>query len=46
MAASRSTMAEEIPDAYKDVSDVVDTITGAGIATAVARLKPVAMIKG
>jgi tRNA-splicing ligase RtcB len=46
MAASRATLAEEIPDAYKDVSDVVDTITGAGIATAVARLKPVAMIKG
>jgi len=46
MAASRSTLAEEIPDAYKDVSDVVDTITGAGIAKAVARLKPLAMIKG
>lgn len=46
MAASRATLAEEMPDAYKDVTDVVDTITGAGIASAVARLKPLAMIKG
>ncbi len=46
MAASRSTLAEEIPDAYKDVSDVVETITGAGIAVAVARLRPLAMVKG
>lgn len=46
MAASRATMAEEIPEAYKDVTDVVDTITGAGIAEAVARLKPLAMVKG
>jgi tRNA-splicing ligase RtcB len=46
MAASRATMAEEIPEAYKDVSDVVDTITGAGISTPVARLKPFAMVKG
>jgi tRNA-splicing ligase RtcB len=46
MAASRATLAEEIPEAYKDVTDVVDTITGAGIATAVARLKPFALVKG
>ncbi len=46
MAASRATLAEEIPEAYKDVSDVVDTVTGAGIAKAVARLRPVAMVKG
>ena len=46
MAASRATLAEEIPEAYKDVSDVVDTMTGAGIAKAVARLKPFAMVKG
>ncbi|HVN71744.1 MAG TPA: RtcB family protein [Desulfomonilia bacterium] len=46
MAASRATLAEEIPDAYKDVTDVVDTITGAGIAKSVVRLKPFAMVKG
>ncbi|HHO76163.1 MAG TPA: RtcB family protein [Deltaproteobacteria bacterium] len=46
MAASRVTLAEEIPEAYKDVSEVVDTIAGAGIARVVARLVPVAMVKG
>lgn len=46
MAASRGTLAEEIPEAYKDVSEVVATITGAGIARVVARLSPVAMVKG
>jgi len=46
MAASRATLAEEMPEAYKDVSLVVDTITGAGVARAVARLRPIAMIKG
>ena len=46
MAASRSTLAEEIPEAYKDVSEVVATITGAGIARSVARVKPLAMVKG
>jgi tRNA-splicing ligase RtcB len=46
MAASRSTLAEEMPEAYKDVSAVVDTVTGAGIACAVARLRPFAMVKG
>jgi tRNA-splicing ligase RtcB len=46
MAASRATMAEEIPEAYKDVSDVVETIAGAGIAIPVVRLKPFALIKG
>jgi len=46
MAASRATLAEEMPEAYKDVSDVVDTITGAGITSCVARLRPFAMVKG
>ncbi|HOM28345.1 MAG TPA: RtcB family protein [Deltaproteobacteria bacterium] len=46
MAASKATLAEEIPDAYKDVSDVVDTVSGAGIARPVARLRPFAMVKG
>jgi tRNA-splicing ligase RtcB len=46
MASSRATMAEEIPEAYKDVSDVVETIAGAGIAVPVARLKPFAIVKG
>ncbi len=46
MAASRATVVEEMPEAYKDVSKVVDTISGAGIATKIARLKPTGIIKG
>lgn len=39
-------LSEEAPYAYKDVNDVVDVIELAGIATKVARLKPLAVIKG
>ena len=42
----RFTMAEEMPEAYKDVSEVVDVVHGAGIAAKVARLRPVAVVKG
>jgi tRNA-splicing ligase RtcB len=42
----RSTLAEEMPDAYKDVSQVVETVHGAGISKKVARLKPVGVVKG
>ncbi|HXT20071.1 MAG TPA: RtcB family protein, partial [Thermoanaerobaculia bacterium] len=38
MAAGMATVAEEMPEAYKDVADVVDVVTRAGIATKVARL--------
>ncbi len=43
---SRKTLAEEIPEAYKDVGSVVDVVERAGIARKVARLKPVAVVKG
>jgi tRNA-splicing ligase RtcB len=39
-------LAEETPDAYKDVDDVVDTCERAGLARRVARLRPVGVIKG
>ena len=42
----RSTLAEEMPDAYKDISQVVGVVHGAGISRKVARLKPMAVIKG
>jgi tRNA-splicing ligase RtcB len=45
-AGSLAGLAEEAPAAYKDVDLVVDTVTGAGIARKVARLRPVAVIKG
>lgn len=44
--ASRATLVEEIPDAYKDINDVVDVVHGAGIARKVVRLKPLGVIKG
>jgi tRNA-splicing ligase RtcB (3'-phosphate/5'-hydroxy nucleic acid ligase) len=45
-AGSMAGLAEEAPDAYKDVDLVVETVTGAGIARKVARLRPVVVIKG
>lgn len=45
-AASRATVDEEIPEAYKDVREVVDVVTHAGIARKVAQLKPIAVVKG
>jgi tRNA-splicing ligase RtcB (3'-phosphate/5'-hydroxy nucleic acid ligase) len=45
-AESKLTVAEEIPEAYKDVADVVDVMHAAGIALKVAKLVPLAVIKG
>lgn len=45
-AGSLSGLAEEAPEAYKDVDDVVQTVVGAGIARKVARLAPIAVVKG
>jgi tRNA-splicing ligase RtcB len=45
-AGSLSGLAEEAPEAYKDVDRVVETVSGAGIARKVARLRPLAVVKG
>jgi tRNA-splicing ligase RtcB len=45
-AGSMPGLAEEAPQAYKDVDAVVEAVAGAGIAKKVARLRPVAVIKG
>ena len=45
-AAGRATVEEEISDAYKDVADVVDVVVRAGLARAVAKLKPFVVVKG
>jgi len=42
----RSTLAEEMPEAYKDISDVVAVVHGAGISRKVAKLRPLVVIKG
>ncbi|KKU13853.1 MAG: hypothetical protein UX17_C0007G0019 [Parcubacteria group bacterium GW2011_GWC2_45_7] len=39
-------LAEEAPEAYKDVESVVDIVDKVGLAKKVARLKPIAVIKG
>lgn len=45
-AGSMSGLAEEAPGAYKDVDRVVEVVHGAGIALKVAKLVPIAVIKG
>jgi len=45
-AGSMGGLAEEAPQAYKDVDEVVETVIGAQIARKVARLRPVAVVKG
>ncbi|MBP7231361.1 MAG: RtcB family protein [Syntrophaceae bacterium] len=46
MAGSKGTLAEEMPEAYKDLNAVVQVVHEAGIARKTARLKAVACIKG
>jgi len=45
-AQSRGLLAEEASEAYKDVADVVRVSDGAGITRKVARLRPLAVVKG
>jgi tRNA-splicing ligase RtcB len=45
-ARSNKGLAEEAPQAYKDVRHVVEVVHEAGIARKVARLRPLAVIKG
>ncbi|MEW6487614.1 MAG: RtcB family protein [Thermodesulfobacteriota bacterium] len=45
-SAGVKTLAEEMPEAYKDVDDVVDAVAGAGISRRVARLRPMGVVKG
>ena len=45
-AGSMPGLAEEAPIAYKDVDRVIEVVHGAGIAKKVARILPVAVVKG
>ena len=45
-ARGRTGLAEEQPDAYKDVDAVVDCVVEAGLSRKVARLRPIGVIKG
>jgi tRNA-splicing ligase RtcB len=42
----RDTLHEEVSEAYKNVTDVVDIVQGAGISLKIARMKPLGVIKG
>ena len=45
-AAAKDTLAEEMPSAYKDVTEVVETVAAARLACKVIKLKPLGVIKG
>ncbi len=45
-AGSMSGLAEEAPGAYKDVDQVIEAVCGAGLARKIARLVPLAVVKG
>jgi tRNA-splicing ligase RtcB len=45
-AEGRSTVTEEMPEAYKDVTSVVEATEGAGLTARVARLVPLVVVKG
>jgi tRNA-splicing ligase RtcB len=45
-ARSMAGLAEEAPEAYKDVSHVVEVAEAAGLSRRVARLRPVGVMKG
>jgi tRNA-splicing ligase RtcB len=45
-AGSLAGLAEEAPDAYKDIDAVIEVVDGAGLARKVARLRPLAVMKG
>lgn len=44
--ASKATLVEEIPEAYKDVNNVVNVVHGAGISRKVVKLRPLGVVKG
>ena len=46
MATGMRTVAEEMPEAYKNVHAVVDVMHSAGISRKVARLRPIGVVKG
>ena len=43
---SRNGILEEIPEAYKDVDEVVEVVHQAGLARKAARLVPMGVLKG
>ena len=46
LAGNRYTVKEEAPAAYKDIDVVIDSVVSAGLARPVARMVPLAVLKG
>ncbi len=46
ISKKNKTLNEEMPDAYKDVTKVVDVVDNIGISKKVAKLRPLGVIKG
>ncbi len=46
MAKDKRTVAEEVPEAYKNIDEVIKVVVEVGIAKKVARFKPIAVMKG
>jgi tRNA-splicing ligase RtcB len=46
LAKNKRTIAEEVPEAYKDIDEVVKVVSQCGLAEKVAKFKPIAVIKG
>jgi tRNA-splicing ligase RtcB len=46
LASGKETLAEEAPEVYKDVNEVVDVVHNAGISKRVCRMRPLGVIKG
>ncbi|NLG11702.1 MAG: RtcB family protein, partial [Elusimicrobia bacterium] len=44
--ASNKGLAEEMPDAYKSIDEVIKAVEGAGLSQKIARMAPIAVIKG
>lgn len=46
MAASREVLREEVPEAYKNIDQVVNAVHQAGISRKVCRFRPLGVVKG
>jgi len=44
--ASKKGLLEEIPEAYKDIDEVIRVVEGAGLCRKIARMVPLAVVKG
>ena len=46
LSRGRQTLAEEAPEAYKNIDAVVGVVHGAGLSRKVARMRPLGVVKG